>query len=407
MIVKSITILTANFYPEDTAIGLYTTQFAKKLTENYQVNVITGFPYYPQWEIYQNYQDKENFVVENLDDIKIYRSKQFVPKVVTIKSRLKMIFSFVKGALKNTKQIHQTDLVICIVPFTFSIIPAIKLAKKNKAKLWIHVQDFEFDLAFESGILSKKNVLTSLFKKTVLIFESYLLNKADVVSSISQQMLAKVKDKSKHQQPYFFPNWIAENHINPDQYQPYSYFEKNKFNILYSGNVGEKQDWELFLKTANILINEPNIQFTIVGNGTYINQLKAKCSNLKNVVFKPLVPYDELNDLLCSADMHFLFQKNEVLDTVMPSKLLGMMASGKPCIISGHPQSEVKKFLNEETGFYLSTPNEKEVVEIILNVFQNQETFKVLGQNARNLVINQFGSERVLDHFLMKLTENI
>ena len=167
---------------------------------------------------------KNNFITERLNDIEIIRYKQFVPKKVTIFSRLKMIFSFVYGTNKNIKKVEQSDLVICLVPFTFSIIPAYLLAKKKKAKLWIHVQDFEFDLAFESGIFKKNHLLGFLIKKAVITFEKFLLNKATLISSISFQMLKKVNEKTNSVDTYYFPNWISSDDINPIKSNHHSYF---------------------------------------------------------------------------------------------------------------------------------------------------------------------------------------
>lgn len=209
---KNITIITANYYPEDTAIGFYTTQLSKYLKDKeYEINVITGFPYYPQWEIYDNYKNKNKQIVDYFENIPVYRNRQFVPSKPTFFKRIKMILSFVKGCFKNIKNIKETDLVFVIVPFTFSIIPAYFLAKKTKSKLWIHIQDFEFDLAFETGILSKKNIFTHLFKKSVLHLESFLLNRANIISSISENMINQAKRRSSQKPVFFFPNWISKN----------------------------------------------------------------------------------------------------------------------------------------------------------------------------------------------------
>jgi len=58
-----ITLIGLNFYPESTAIGLYSTQLAQYLEDrNIQLDVITAFPYYPQWEIAQEYQNKTSYL---------------------------------------------------------------------------------------------------------------------------------------------------------------------------------------------------------------------------------------------------------------------------------------------------------------------------------------------------------
>ncbi len=70
-------------------------------------------------------------------------------------------------------------------------------------------------------------------------------------------------------------------------------------------------------------------------------------------MYYPPVPYNELSDLLCSTDIHLLFQKPNLLDTVMPSKVLGMMASAKPSIIIGHKDSEINStFKTTDAGSF-------------------------------------------------------
>ena len=62
---KSITIIGINFYPEDSSTGLYTTQMAEYLaSKGYEVSIVTGFPYYPEWEIREEYVDKPKRIIE-------------------------------------------------------------------------------------------------------------------------------------------------------------------------------------------------------------------------------------------------------------------------------------------------------------------------------------------------------
>ena len=62
---KRITLISLNFYPEDTAIGLYSSQMANYLREQgAEVTVITAFPYYPHWVIAESYKNKPRYVKE-------------------------------------------------------------------------------------------------------------------------------------------------------------------------------------------------------------------------------------------------------------------------------------------------------------------------------------------------------
>ena len=402
---KKITIITANYYPEDTAIGLYTTQFANHLkNEGYAVQVITGFPYYPQWNIKDSYSNQPSFFSETVDGIEIFRFKQFIPQKVTLISRILMMLSLFFGTIINLRKIKKTDLVLCIVPFTISIIPALFLSKIKKAKLWIHVQDFEFDLALESGIINKNNYATSLLKKSIFSLETALFSAADIVSSISYTMLEKIKEKSSHDNPYFFPNWISAEKINPKTSSKHPLIDTTKFTLLYSGNIGEKQDWQLLQKLCVLIKKDDFIEIVIIGDGSFRKRLKENLAAFKFVKFYNPVPYEELNDLLCSANAHFLFQKSTVLDTIMPSKILAMMASGKPSVVSGHEISEVNTIITESNGGYYFTGNNAadEIYSSLLEI-KNSTATTNMGENARIYIIEKFSEKLILSNVAFKI----
>ena len=396
---KTITIFTGNYAPEDTAIGLYTSQFAVFLSnKGYDVSVITGFPYYPKWEITKEYQNKSTYFNEIINGIRVFRYKQYVPKKVSFIGRIKLMLSLLWGNYNNSKKIKETDLVICIVPFTLSVLTAYLMARRNKAKLWVHVQDFEFDLAVQSGLLHT-SFIGKVFKTVVFKFEEFLLKKADILSSISFNMIEKSKEKTKLESVYYFPNWISSKNINPNTAKQHPFINKEKFTLLYSGNIGEKQDWTLFEALCQQLFFE-NVEIVIVGNGAYAEKLKNRLAKFDFITFYEPIPYEDLNDLLCSADLHFLFQKTDVLDTVMPSKILGMMASGKPSIITGNKHSEVSKiFIENDLEGYFSTNDVESILKYIRLVKTNKENGLLNNLKAKNYILENFSEDTILEKF--------
>lgn len=402
---KTITILTPFFYPEDTAIGLYTTQFSKFLLQKgYLVNIITGFPNYPQWKIFPDYMEFPTFFSETYEGAEIIRYKQYVPEKVTFKGRILMMLSFTYGTFINLRKIKKTDLVICIVPYTISLLPSIYLAKRRKAKLWAHVQDFEFDLAFDSGVVNEKNLFFSFFKKSLFYFEKKLFNAAAVVSSISYSMMNKIKEKSITSDTYYFPNWVSSEKINPTLSKKHKHINQNEFTLLYSGNIGAKQDWAFLMSLCARINPNDGISIVIVGDGAAKDELKAKLSMFSFVRFFDPVPYEDLNDLLCSADVHFLFQKTDVVDTVMPSKILGMMASQKPSIITGSKSSEVLTIIEQSRGGYYFSENNCELIyQQIIELKNNSVLCNEIGLNARNYILNHFSEEKILEKFSEKI----
>ena len=397
-----ITLIGVNFYPEDSAIGLYSTQMMEFLSNcNYSIDVITGFPYYPQWEIKESYKTKPKFVTEKFGNINIYRYKQFVPKSPNFFKRIIHLLDFTVGCLFNLRKIKETDIIIVIVPFTSSIFLGWLLKKKTKAKLWAHIQDFEFDAALQTGLSNKKS---KGIKKWVfnLIFklEKWLFSKVDAASSISYLMVEKLKLKlSDKTHAFYFPNWIDTQEIIGLEQNKHPYLSSNKFKILYSGNIGEKQDWDFFLNFIDRL-DTNTISVIVVGDGSKKEWLVEKTKNYKIVKHYPPIPYKNLSNLLNSADLHILFQKEDVIDTVMPSKLLGMMASKKPSLITGNLQSEVKRVIDESKGGIYSSKNEiNEILKKINILINNLDHSKKMGENARNYILKKYDKKSILESF--------
>ena len=403
---KSITIIGINFYPEDTAIGLYTSQLAQFLYSNdFDVTVITGFPYYPSWKIDENYRNKKRFIQEDYKGIKVIRYRQYVPRKPTFFKRILHLLDFSFGTFINIFKIKNTDAVLCIVPFIGSVFLGKILAKFKKAKLWVHIQDFEFDAASDSNLV-ENNRDKGLFFKLLFRVERKILKSTDSLSTISSAMMIRLNSKIHPQKinTKLLPNWVDINFIKPQNFEQHKYLSSKKFKILYSGNIGEKQDWDFFIEFTKSLVSYEDIEIIIVGNGSKRVWLEEKILDLDNIYFYSPVEYSELSNLMCSADLHILFQKNEVIDTVMPSKILAMMSSQKPSIITGNLKSEVATIMHKSNaGKYFETNNLKGVINCVNEIKSNKKLQEIYGNNARQFVSENFSKEKILNQFKQTL----
>ncbi len=396
----NITFISLNYAPEDTAIGLYSTQWAEYLKEaGYNVTVVTAFPYYPKWEISKAYKNKNTFLKEETNGIKVLRYKQYVPKTPSFLKRIVHLTDFTIGSFINLFKIKECDLVISIVPFTTSALLGYVQKKRFKAKSWMHIQDFEFDAALQTGVGKKKNIVFSMLFR----LEKWLFSKPDLSSTISRTMLKKLAKKSSSEL-YYMPNWIDYKKIDPNKSTIHPYLTSDKIKILYSGNIGDKQDWEVFIKFCKD-IDQSRYEIIVVGDGSKKERVTQEIQHFENIKYYPPVPFDELSNLLCSADIHILFQKPEVVDTVMPSKVLGMMASSKPSIIIGNKESEVKSIFEASgAGRYFSHYS-KEIINCIDEIISDKDSLLQNGIKSREYVIENFSKEKILLKMHNKLQE--
>lgn len=398
---NKIVIIGINYYPEDSAIGLYTTQKAEYLvSKGFDVTVITGFPYYPQWEIRHDYKVKPYLLKETINGVNVFRNKQYVPSDPTFFKRIIHLMSFTFGNFINLFKVKKPDIVISIIPFTTSALLGWFLKKRYKSKLWVHIQDFEFDAAIDSGLLSgnKKHII-----KTLLWIEKKVLSKADIVSTISHGMINKLKEKDTLNS-YYLTNWVDVSLFDAPLKQRHLYLESDKFKILYSGNIGAKQDWDFFFDFIESIKDSADVEVVVVGEGAEKERVVSKLQNYSFVKHYNLVPFEDLPILLLSADLHVLFQKSDVIDTVMPSKLLGMMASGKPSIVTGNMASEVAKiYKDSKGGYYFDGKSIDEVKQSVLTLINDKALCSKFGLNAKTYVNAKFAQKEVLDKFVAEL----
>ncbi|MFP1130230.1 glycosyltransferase [Asticcacaulis sp. W401b] len=122
--------------------------------------------------------------------------------------------------------------------------------------------------------------------------------------------------------------------------------DATQFVVLYAGNIGKKQALHLVADAAEALQENAGIVFVIAGEGPEKSKLVER--NLPNIRFLPLQPEERLGDLLALADAHVLPQESDVADLVLPSKLGGMLASGRAMIVMANEDTELFDFLEGE-----------------------------------------------------------
>ena len=127
-------------------------------------------------------------------------------------------------------------------------------------------------------------------------------------------------------------------------------------------------------------------------------------SKTKNISLYNPVPYSDLSNLMCSADLHILFQKNDVIDTVMPSKILAMMASEKPSLIMGNLKSEVSLIINKsKAGIYLDSNKLPDAVKFVALLKSNKTLSNKFGEDARIFASINYSKNEILNQFLTTL----
>ena len=412
-----------NFSPELTGIGKYTGEMAVWLAAHgHDIRVVTAPPYYPQWLISEGFANgwcKERVQVQNVSvnsrsaskqfvessstDIVIYRCPIWVPKNPSGLKRILHLASFFLSSfpVMLRQVLWKPDVVWVVEPALFCAPSSLLVAKLCGAKSWLHVQDFEVDAAFDMGLLR-----SSWSRKFALWVERTLMFGFDRVSTISSKMLAGLAKKGI-KNAALFQNWVD---INLIFFMPTSRY-REELNIvsgtvvaLYSGNMGEKQGLEVVIEAARLLEKDESILFVLCGDGAAKRRLHTLASNLSNVIWIPLQPLEQLNELLNLADIHLLPQRSDVADLVMPSKLTGMLASSRPVITNAQVATEAAAVVNQ-CGLLVEPGNSDRFAAAIKMLAQDRNLRMKLGDAGRKYAEKNWAREVVLERFVNSMSE--
>ena len=337
-----ILIYGINYAPELVGIGKYSGEMGSWLAEKgYQVHVVTGPPYYPDWKVWPNFSSW--FYTKSINlGITVRRCPIFVPMHPNSISRIFHLLSFAICSFPALlmELVWRPDIIFLVVPTLFCAPQALLLAKLTGAKSILHIQDFEVD-AFLNLKFAANDSKSSILRKAAFFFESSLLKSFDRVSTISSGMLKRALDKGVlKERLLFLPNWAEverfKNANRSSEVLNRFGLDGNKKMILYSGNLGEKQGLEMVLVAAHHLQIRDDLVFLIVGEGASKKNLMKMAANmcLTNVIFAPLQSYGAMPSFLASADVHLVVQRRGMADTVLPSKLANILAVGGNAVIT-------------------------------------------------------------------------
>ena len=379
-----ILIYSINYFPELTGIGKYNGEMAEWLANHgHEVVIITAPPYYPWWQVQQPYRSWI-YRTELIKKVKVHRCPLWVPRQPTGVKRLLHLFSFALTSipLLLIQLFKRPDIIVVLEPTLFCAPAALGLARLSGARTWLHVQDFEVDAALGLGLVKAKAA-----GRTAAKIERWLMNRFDRVSTISDSMLERLVTKGIMQEKaVLLPNWVDAQDIFPlpkaSIYRAELGIEDDKCVALYSGNMGEKQGLEILLAAARSLQAESRLLFVLCGAGAARERLMQIGTGLHNVRWLPLQPVEKLNELLNLADVHLLPQRADAADLVMPSKLLGMLASGRPVLATAHPGTQLAKMVSS-CGKVVEPGNAQEVAQGLLELLHAPQERERLGMEAR------------------------
>lgn len=394
-------LYSINFAPELTGIGKYTGEMAAWLAQHgHEVRVITAPPYYPAWQVGDGFS-AWRYSQQLWQGVRVFRAPLWVPTQPGGLKRLVHLASFALSSLPLllAQWRWRPDVVFVVEPPLMCAPAAVLMARLRGARAWLHVQDYEVDAAFALGIVKGR-----WLRSMVLAAERWLLRRFDRVSTISGRMMERALAKGvAPQRLVSFPNWVDISSIHPrmagGSYRADLGIAPEQVVALYSGNMGTKQGLEVLADAARACALDAGLLFVFCGSGSGRADLQARCAGLPNVRFLDLQPLERLGDLLTMADIHLLPQRADAADLVMPSKLTGMLASGRPTVATAHAGTEVAQVV-QGRGLLVPPEDGAALAQAVLTLAADAPLRVRLGAAARDYAQSHLQRDAVLARFV-------
>jgi colanic acid biosynthesis glycosyl transferase WcaI len=394
-----------NFAPELVGVGKYTGEMAEWLAvHGHEVRVVTAPPFNPQRKVETGYSpwhySKQHSRCDGTGSLTVIRCPLWVPSKPSTIIRLLHLASFALSSFPVVlRQIRWRPEVVIVIEPTLLCLPAARCcARWSAATSWLHIQDFEADAAFELGLVD-----WPLLRKLVEGWERKSMSRFDRVSTISRKMLERLSRKGVlSSRSVLFENWVDTSQIYPmDKVSPV----RAELGIppqavvgLYSGSMGNKQGLDVLVEAAGKLATDDHFHFVFCTDGPARSRLASLTAQVRNIHVLPLQPVARLNELLNAADIHLLPQRADAADLVMPSKLTGMLASGRPVIATAHSGTQLADAVSGR-GLVVPPGDVAALISAIRKLAGDLTLREELGRNARNYAISELEKSQVLSRF--------
>ena len=303
-------------------------------------------------------------------------------------SQIKLFIIFYYNVLKITKN-NKYDLVYASSSRLFTAFLGARLARKNKAKLFLDIRDIFKETI--SDLYSQSKVISFFLNLIIPFFEKYTFNRASAINIVSPGFKDYFKKHNYGENAKFYYNTNGIDEIFLEK-NPNQIIKKNKLKkkIVYAGNIGSSQDLDKTLPATLDLLGK-NYELHIYGDGARKKNLisELKNNNCSNIFIHNPIERNKLKEIYNDADiLFFQLSKLDAFLRVIPSKLFEYSAFTKPivAVVDGY----CKDFINSNLkGVFIADPEDVNQIVKIINDIDLDLSYD------RSTFINEFSRSKI------------
>ena len=381
----NLLFLNRSYYPDVEATGQLLTELCGDLARTHRVAVVCGQP---------NFVDAGGRGLirrETRDGVTILRVRNARFSKRSLLGRVAGLSGYLALAAWAAFTHPRPDAVVVETdPPVLGALGAL-LKSWHRCRLVYYLQDLYPEVGLATGRL-KPGLLTAFLRWVT----QFGLRHADRVVVLGDDMRERVVRRGVDPKKIVVvPNWIDTRHVRPlpavsplrDAWQL-----DGQFVVMYSGNLGLSQSLDAVLHAARELHGDP-VRFVFAGEGAAKAALEAKAAELglRNVTFLPYQPKERLSESLGAADLHLIPLRRGLAGCIVPSKLYGILAAGKPYLAAVDADSEVARVTRaERAGLLVEPDSAPQIVDAVRWCLTHRAELAAMGARGRRLAEERF-----------------
>jgi colanic acid biosynthesis glycosyl transferase WcaI len=375
-----------SYWPDQAATGQLLTELAEDLVAGYgcastvvagRALNAAGGPDAPAWRPVAR---------ESHNGVTILRANgtKFRPR--TFAGRVSNYLTYFGSSLVGALGVRSPDVVVSLTDPPIIGLAAWWTARRTGARFVFLCEDIFPEVA---TLLEDFN--NPLVNRSLDRINRFLLGEADAIVALGDRMRERlVAEKGADpSRVHVIHNWADCELIRPgskDNAFARAMGFVDRFVVMHSGNVGMSQNLDVLVAAADLLRAKERLTIAIVGDGARRAWLEAEVArrNLSNVRFLPYQPKDALHDSFAAADVFLVSLKAGIEGYIVPSKLYGILAAGRPYIAAVDPSCEAAGIAVGHRCGLLARPGDAgDLAEKIALLYDAPASTREMGVNAR------------------------
>jgi putative colanic acid biosynthesis glycosyltransferase WcaI len=315
--------------------------------------------------------------------------------------------TFLVGAFAEALGAQRPDVVLSMTDPPIVGDVALLVARRFRAPLVVISQDVFPEIAVQLGRLENP-ALIGLLRGLIRFY----LRRADRIVAIGDTMRDRLVGKgAARERISVIPNWVDTMKVAPaarDNPWAREHGFDDRFVVMHSGNIGHAQNLDALVRSMTFLRDLDDVKLAIVGGGARQAALTELVERLETeaVEFLPYQPRELLSLSLSSADVHVVGLARGLAGYVVPSRLYGILAVGRPVFVAAEDASETAQLVAQVGCGVVVPPGRPELLaEVIRAAHAGEYDLAEMGRRGREYVIAEADRRVAVERYERLLLE--